>query len=303
MTIEDNAELQLQGARNLVRLEARRANEEGDNEVTIRDLIRASLRMRPDRIIVGEVRGEETIDMLQSLNTGHDGSLSTGHGNSPRDMLSRLETMVLMGLEIPVQAVRRQIASGIDLMVHLGRMRDKSRKVLEILEITGYDYRLGEIQTHSLFEFEEQGEDEEGKISGSLVKKERTAETAEAGAGRAGLNRPDRDYGRYRLSFREGAFYSLIYLGLDAAVSFLFFRAWIPWLLFLGGLPLFLKDRKRQLVRRRGRDMQEQFLTGIQLVCTSLQAGYAVENAFGEALKELKKIYSKNPLLCRNLHI
>ena len=107
VTIEDNAELQLQGARNLVRLEARRANEEGDNEVTIRDLIRASLRMRPDRIIVGEVRGEETIDMLQSLNTGHDGSLSTGHGNSPRDMLSRLETMVLMGLEIPVQAVRR----------------------------------------------------------------------------------------------------------------------------------------------------------------------------------------------------
>ncbi len=171
VTIEDNAELQIQGARNLVRLEARKANEEGDNEVTIRDLIRASLRMRPDRIIVGEVRGEETIDMLQSLNTGHDGSLSTGHGNSPRDMLSRLETMVLMGLEIPVQAVRRQIASGIDLMVHLGRMRDKSRKVLEIIEITGYDYRLGEILTNTLFEFEEQGEDEEGRLLGSLVKK------------------------------------------------------------------------------------------------------------------------------------
>lgn len=171
VTIEDNAELQIQGARNLVRLEARKANEEGDNEVTIRDLIRASLRMRPDRIIVGEVRGEETIDMLQSLNTGHDGSLSTGHGNSPKDMLSRLETMVLMGLEIPVQAVRRQIASGIDLMVHLGRMRDKSRKVLEILEITGYDYRLGEILTNTLFEFEEQGTDEEGNLLGSLVKK------------------------------------------------------------------------------------------------------------------------------------
>lgn len=171
VTIEDNAELQIQGARNLVRLEARKANEEGDNEVTIRDLIRASLRMRPDRIIVGEVRGEETIDMLQSLNTGHDGSMSTGHGNSPKDMLSRLETMVLMGLEIPVQAVRRQIASGIDLMVHLGRMRDKSRKVLEILEITGYDYRLGEILTNTLFEFEEQGTDEEGNLLGSLVKK------------------------------------------------------------------------------------------------------------------------------------
>lgn len=171
ITIEDNAELQIQGAQNLVRLEARRANEEGDNEVTIRDLIKSSLRMRPDRIIVGEVRGDETIDMLQSLNTGHDGSLSTGHGNNPRDMLSRLETMVLMGLELPIQAIRRQIASGIDLMVHLGRMRDKSRKVLEILEITGYEVTTGEIGTHTLFEFEEQGMDEKGKLLGCLVKK------------------------------------------------------------------------------------------------------------------------------------
>ena len=154
ITIEDNAELQIQGVRNLVRLEARRANEEGDNEVTIRDLIKTS-----------------TIDMLQSLNTGHDGSLSTGHGNSPRDMLSRLETMVLMGMEIPVQAIRRQIASGIDLMVHLGRMRDKSRKVLEILEIEGYEYQTGDILTRTLFEFEEKGEDERGSIQGCLVKK------------------------------------------------------------------------------------------------------------------------------------
>lgn len=176
ITIEDNAELQIQGARNLVRLEARRANEEGDNQVTIRDLIKASLRMRPDRIIVGEVRGDETIDMLQSLNTGHDGSLSTGHGNSPRDMLSRLETMVLMGLEIPVQAIRRQIASGIDLMVHLGRLRDKSRKVLEILEIVGYDISSGEIMTNTLYEFEEQGQDETGRILGTLVKKGELAE-------------------------------------------------------------------------------------------------------------------------------
>lgn len=127
--------------------------------------------MRPNRIIVGEVRGDETIDMLQSLNTGHDGSLSTGHGNSPRDMLSRLETMVLMGLEIPVQAIRRQIASGIDVMVHLGRMRDKSRKVLEILEIKGYEYQTGEIETRTLFEFVEQGEDEQGRIQGCLMKK------------------------------------------------------------------------------------------------------------------------------------
>ena len=170
ITIEDNAELQIQGVRNLVRLEARRPNAEGDGEVTIRDLIRSSLRMRPDRIIVGEVRGEETIDMLQSLNTGHDGSLSTGHGNSPRDMLSRLETMVLMGLEIPVSAIRRQVASGIDIMVHLSRMRDKSRKVMEILEIDGYDIPTGEIRTHTLYEYEVQGEDRNGRLVGELKK-------------------------------------------------------------------------------------------------------------------------------------
>ena len=171
ITIEDNAELQIQGAKNLVRMEARRANEEGEGEVTIRDLIRTSRRMRPDRIIVGEVRGEETLDMLQSLNTGHDGSLSTGHGNSPKDMLSRLEMLVMMsGLELPISAVRRQIASGIDVMVHLGRMRDKTRKVLEILEIDGYDMQTGEIMTHTLFQFQEEGEDETGKIMGKLLK-------------------------------------------------------------------------------------------------------------------------------------
>ncbi len=170
ITIEDNAELQIQGVRNLVRLEARRPNAEGDGEITIRDLIRSSLRMRPDRIIVGEVRGEETIDMLQSLNTGHDGSLSTGHGNSPKDMLSRLETMVLMGLEIPISAIRRQIASGIDIMVHLSRMRDKSRKVLEILEIDGYDIPTGEIMTHTIYEYDLQGEDQNGKLLGELKK-------------------------------------------------------------------------------------------------------------------------------------
>ena len=169
ITIEDNSELQIQNAENLVRLEARRANEEGEGEITIRDLIRTSLRMRPDRIIVGEVRGEETLDMLQALNTGHDGSLSTGHGNSPRDMLSRLEMMVLMGTDtIPITAIRRQISSGIDIMVHLSRMRDKSRKVMEILEIDGYDVSSGEILTHTLFEFTEEGEDENGRILGQL---------------------------------------------------------------------------------------------------------------------------------------
>lgn len=170
ITIEDNAELQIRGVANLVRLEARRGNTEGENEITIRDLIKSSLRMRPDRIIVGEVRGEEALDMLQALNTGHDGSLSTGHGNSPRDMLSRLETMVLMGLELPLPAIRRQIASGIDIMVHLGRMRDKTRKVLEILEVTGYDVPTGEITTHLLYEFQERKEPGEDKVCGELQK-------------------------------------------------------------------------------------------------------------------------------------
>ena len=167
ITIEDSAELQLQGVPNLVRLETRNANSEGAKAITIRDLIKSSLRMRPDRIIVGEVRGSEAIDMLQALNTGHDGSLSTGHANSSRDMLSRLETMVLMGMELPLAAVRRQIASGVDIIVHLGRLRDKSRKVLEITEILGFE--KDEILTKPIYEFRETGE-EYGKVKGSLVK-------------------------------------------------------------------------------------------------------------------------------------
>ncbi|MBE5872030.1 MAG: CpaF family protein [Lachnospiraceae bacterium] len=166
ITIEDSAELQLQEVENLVRMETRNANVKGCEQISIRDLIRASLRMRPDRIIVGEVRGSEAIDMLQALNTGHDGSLSTGHANSSRDMLSRLETMVLMGMDLPLAAIRRQIASGIDLIVHLARLRDRTRKVLEIVEVTGYEQ--GEIQCRKLYEFVEEGEEEAGKVKGAL---------------------------------------------------------------------------------------------------------------------------------------
>ncbi len=168
ITIEDNAELQIQGVANLVRMEARNANTEGEKAITIRDLIKSSLRMRPDRILIGEIRSSEAIDLLQALNTGHDGSISTGHANSPEDMLSRIETMVLMGMELPLPAVRRQIASGIDVIVHLGRLRDKTRKVLQVLEILGFDSDRGEIQTQVLYEFEEEGEDECGVIKGSL---------------------------------------------------------------------------------------------------------------------------------------
>lgn len=167
ITIEDSAELQIQGKGNLVRLETRNANVEDCKEITIRDLLKTSLRMRPDRIIVGEVRGGEAIDMLQSFNTGHSG-LSTGHANSAKDLLSRVETMALMGMDLPLVAIRRQIASGIDIIIHLGRLRDKSRRVLEIIEITGYEN--GEIMTAPLYEFEEEGE-KGGKLLGKLRKK------------------------------------------------------------------------------------------------------------------------------------
>ena len=152
ITIEDSAELQIQGIKNLVRLETRNANMEGVQPVTIRDLIRTALRMRPDRILVGECRGAEAFDMLQALNTGHDGGLSTAHGNSSRDILSRLEMMVLMGMELPIAAIRQQIASGIDLIVHLGRLPDKSRRVLEITEVCGVEN--GEIQISPIYQLE-----------------------------------------------------------------------------------------------------------------------------------------------------
>lgn len=155
ITIEDSAELKIKGIENLIRLETRNANVQGKLEITIRDLIKASLRMRPNRIIVGECRGCEALDMLQAMNTGHNGSLSTGHSNSTIDMVYRLETMVLMGMELPLTAIRSQIASGIDIFVHLGRLRDKSRKVIEVSEVKGIE--SGEIILNKLYQFQEKG--------------------------------------------------------------------------------------------------------------------------------------------------
>ena len=167
ITVEDNAELQITHIRNLVRMEARNRNVEGCQEISIRDLIKSSLRMRPDRIIVGEVRGAEAIDMIQAMNTGHDGSMSTGHANSTADMLARLETMILMGMELPLAAVRGQLASAIDIIVHLGRLRDRTRKVLEISEVTGtIDPVSGNIEVRPLFRFRETGQEEDGRITG-----------------------------------------------------------------------------------------------------------------------------------------
>lgn len=167
ISIEDSAELQLKNVENLVRLEARNANLEGKNEISIRDLLKSALRMRPDRIIVGECRGAEALEMLQAFNTGHDGSCSTGHSNSCKDMLSRLETMVLMGAEIPLPAIRQQIASGIDIIVQLGRLRDKSRKLLEISEVDGIED--GMIRLNPLYKFKEL-EERNGRIVGEWEK-------------------------------------------------------------------------------------------------------------------------------------
>lgn len=169
ITIEDSAELQIVGVDNLVSLETRNANASGSGAVTIRDLIKSSLRMRPERIIVGEVRGGEALDMLQAMNTGHDGSLSTGHANSTRDMLSRLETMVLQGAEgLPLEAIRQQIASAVDIIVHLSRLRDKSRKTMEITEVVGYE--KGEIVLNPLYVFQEDENSTLEKVSGGLVR-------------------------------------------------------------------------------------------------------------------------------------
>lgn len=171
ITIEDSAELQITGIDNLVSLETRNANASGSGEITIRDLIKSSLRMRPERIVVGEVRGGEALDMLQAMNTGHDGSLSTGHANSTEDMLSRLETMVLQGAAgLPLEAIRQQIASAVDIIIHLSRLRDKSRKTMEITEVVGYEN--GQIILNPLYVFEEDENSTMEKVSGSLKRTE-----------------------------------------------------------------------------------------------------------------------------------
>ncbi|MCI8822477.1 MAG: CpaF family protein [Lachnospiraceae bacterium] len=171
ITIEDSAELQIAGVENLVSMETRNANASGSGAITIRDLIKSSLRMRPERIVVGEVRGGEALDMLQAMNTGHDGSLSTGHANSTADMLSRLETMVLQGADgLPLEAIRQQIASAVDVIIHLSRLRDKSRKTMEISEITGY--KDGKIQVNRIYEFVEDENSTVEKVSGKLTRTE-----------------------------------------------------------------------------------------------------------------------------------
>ena len=171
ITIEDSAELQIKNIDNLVMLETRNAGADGKGAITIRDLIKSALRMRPERIVVGEVRGAEALDMLQAMNTGHDSSLSTGHANSTSDILSRLETMVLQGAQgLPLEAIRQQIASAIDIIIHLSRLRDKSRKTMEIVEVLGYEASTRQIKLNTLYEFRESKESSKGKVVGKLVR-------------------------------------------------------------------------------------------------------------------------------------
>jgi pilus assembly protein CpaF len=171
ITIEDSAELQIKNIDNLVRLETKNAGPDGKGAITIRDLIKSALRMRPERIVVGEVRGAEALDMLQAMNTGHDGSLSTGHANSTHDMLSRLETMVLQGADgLPLEAIRQQIASAVDIIIHLSRLRDKSRRTMEIMEILSYDPEKRRIIVNPLYEFRESKESTKNKVVGQLTR-------------------------------------------------------------------------------------------------------------------------------------
>lgn len=173
ITIEDSAELQIRNIDNLVRLETRNAGPDGTGAISIQMLIKSALRMRPDRIVVGEVRGEEALDMLQAMNTGHDGSLSTGHANSTYDMLSRLETMVLQGAAgLPLEAIRQQIGSAVDIIIHLSRLRDKSRKTMEVVEILGYNPGTRSFDTNTLYEFRELPESSKEKVVGRLVRTE-----------------------------------------------------------------------------------------------------------------------------------
>jgi pilus assembly protein CpaF len=180
ITIEDSAELQIRNIRNIVRLETRNAGPDGKGAITIRDLIKSALRMRPERIVVGEVRGAEALDMLQAMNTGHDGSLSTGHANSTYDMLSRLETMVLQGADgLPLEAIRQQIASAIDIIIHLSRLRDKSRKTIEIVEVLNYDNEKRRMIINPLYEFREDTQSSKTKVSGRLTRTENVMRNAD----------------------------------------------------------------------------------------------------------------------------
>lgn len=282
ITIEDSAELQITGIPNLVRLEARNANVEGTGEINIRDLIRTALRMRPERIIVGEVRGKEALDMLQAFNTGHDGSISTGHANSPDDMMSRLSTMVLMGIKLPLEAVMRQIASGIDILVHLGRLRDKSRKVLEIMEVLGYE--KGEIRLQPLFSFQETGS-KDGKIQGEWVKRStltRTEKLMAAGYQPEGVCPGNNGKYSSGVSDRHAVLFKTVDDGSVFPLGMKYYERMI-----------------RQAEEKGKRRFERQFQDALQSLEAQLNVGYSMENAIKEVQRDLQIMYDRHALIVR----
>ena len=290
VTIEDSAELQLKYAQNLVSLETRNANMEGCRTISVRDLIRSSLRMRPDRIIVGEVRGAEICELLTAYNSGHAGSMSTGHGNTARDMLLRMETMLLMGMDIPLSAIRRQIASGIDILVHLGRMRDKTRKVLEIAEITGFSE--GEITTRTLYAFEEDENSTREKVSGKLEKKENFVMWKSWK--RRALAENKTDYSKYRFSWQEYLLCFFKAFFATGAFTGMFYRSWLGMLAFPAVWKvLYGRDKKNRIQKRKER-LSLQFKDTILMVTAGIQAGSSIENAFLDVEREIGVLYGQN---------
>ena len=302
ITIEDNAELQIQGVENLVRLEAKEANLESGTEITIRDLIRAALRMRPNRVIIGEVRGAETFELLSALNTGHAGSLSTAHANSVKDMISRLETMVLMGVQLPLEAIRRQIASGIEILVHLGRGEDGSRRVEEIAEITGMEE--DEIKTVSKRIWERPAKDRrtgtQRKTGGENRMRIRAGSQVKTGMAEEKETKGI-DYQTWEFTGREYLEIAGISLGIAAAVNLLCYRAWWACIAVVPvGIVCFHTYRKNRIQRRK-EELYDSFRDLIAWMHTALRSGYSMENAVLEAAGQLEQSLGKENILVQEL--
>ncbi len=278
VTIEDSAELQLLGLPNLVRLESRDIKLPGAEEITIRDLIKSALRMRPNRIIVGECRGAEALDVLQAMNTGHSGSLSTGHANSAMDMVSRLETMVLMGMDMPLAAIQSQIASAIDIIIQLGRIRDGSRKLLQVVEVKGVKMARY-VYTSS---------------SGSRRKKNREA-SAESGRRKENFsirkNYRLPDYRKYHFRKKQFLLYVGEFLLLDILIGWLFYQSTLAILTGFGLCPVFLRNKRNSAKIQRQNDLKLQFKDALLSAAGAMRAGYSIENAWREAKKDVIQQY------------
>ena len=295
ITIEDSAELQIKNIPNLVRMETKKANSKDSNEITIRDLIKASLRMRPDRIIVGEVRGPEALDMLQAMNTGHDGSLSTGHANSPEGMLSRLETMVLTGsAELPLEAIRQQIASAVDYIVHLSRLRDFSRKCMEITEVTGY--KDGRVTLNSIYKFKEDEKSTLKKVSGRLVRTENKIQD-EKNKVRLKYYECNMTKGQHMLAY-------LFFSVMIGVVLFIYYR-FIP-VAVIGGFIIGIwqeKNYSQTVTKRRQEKLRLQFKEFLEIISISISggSGRSMENAVEDSLRELQMIYNQDSDIVREI--